>query len=174
MMRGETPTPSMPQCRVTPLCNSSDSGGYGAAAGVSGALIMCPLLPPAPICDTFSSNFPEEMGDPLEQYGFSYGTLSPPLDIQGVEETPFTDFSRASVVNTMTQTGLNGDNGHLINEQQRISPGSCSHSYSTQMTNTVSSSECGGTNTPTSNGPGSQTRGTDTLKRQAGKNQYWV
>ncbi|CAG7786715.1 unnamed protein product, partial [Allacma fusca] len=93
------PTPSIPQCRVTPLCagsgggNSSDSGG-----GYSGSnsLMMCPLLPPTPICDTFAP-LPEEI-DPPEPYGFTYGSITstllpPPLDLRDVtvEETGFND-----------------------------------------------------------------------------------
>lgn len=58
--------------------------------------MMCPLLPPAPICDTFAP-LPEEI-DPPEPYGFTYGSvtntlLPPPLSMRDVmmEETPFDD-----------------------------------------------------------------------------------
>lgn len=102
-LRNEIPTPSVPQCRVTPLCNSSDSGGYSGA----NSLLMCPLLPPGPICDTFSP-LPEEI-DPPEPYGFSYGSLPPPLDIRDCreEETVFIDFPHhmpASASNAATAT----------------------------------------------------------------------
>ncbi len=61
-------------------------------------MMMCPLLPPTPICDTFAP-LPEEI-DPPEPYGFTYGSvtgsLPPPLDIrerdQIEDETLFTEF----------------------------------------------------------------------------------
>jgi len=104
-MRNEGLTPSVPQCRVVPLCSNistvgsgSESGGYSIGGG-GNSMLMCPLLPPAPICDTFSL-LPEEI-DPPDGYGFTYGSitnsLQPPLDIQTrdhleEEETHFNDY----------------------------------------------------------------------------------
>lgn len=70
LRNSETPTPSLPQCRVTPLCAPSSEHHTHT-------------LPhhhhQPPICDTFGVGGGEE-GCP-EQYGFSYGPLPPPLDL---------------------------------------------------------------------------------------------
>lgn len=93
-MRNEIPTPSVPQCRVTPLCNpicDGSSAGSDSIGGVN-SMVMCPLLSPAPLCDTFSS-LPEEMP---EQYGFTYGSLTnslpqPEMRDQHTETVPFSE-----------------------------------------------------------------------------------
>ncbi|OXA39675.1 Chondroitin sulfate proteoglycan 4 [Folsomia candida] len=64
-LRNDTPTPSLPQCRVTPLCATAhDNHSHHQH--------------PTPICDTFGIL---EIEPHPEQYGFSYGNLPPPLDL---------------------------------------------------------------------------------------------
>lgn len=176
-LRNEIPTPSVPQCRVTPLCNSSDSGGYSGG----NSLLMCPLLPPGPICDTFSP-LPEEL-DPPEPYGFSYGSLPPPLDIRESfrdcreEETVFMNFphhSTSSCTSTTTTTTMGGtlkpssnrnSNVNVNNVSTMTLPHPAGHHrnshHVTQGTNTptMGSSSCnvsnigvGGGNIPNSGG----------------------
>lgn len=200
-LRNEIPTPSVPQCRVTPLCNSSDSGGYSGG----NSLLMCPLLPPGPICDTFST-LPEEI-DPPEPYGFSYGSLPPPLDLRDCreEETVFIDFPHHHSASTSTTTTTMGGTLRPLNHRSsninNVStntmtlphPGSHhrnSH-HVTQGTNTpisggigsscnLSSGPGGVSNIPTtssSHNVAQQNMATGTLRRQQqqpGKNQYWV
>jgi len=196
-LRNEIPTPSVPQCRVTPLCNSSDSGGYSGA----NSLLMCPLLPPGPICDTFSP-LPEEI-DPPEPYGFSYGSLPPPLDIRDCreEETVFMNFPHSATVGGTLKTLSHSRNsnvnnissntmtlphpGHHHRNNSHVTQHSQGTNTPTPMNGGMGTSSCNltaGPNIPgsSSNNPpnvGQQNMTTGTLRKQQqqqGKNQYWV
>jgi hypothetical protein len=154
MIRNEIPSPSVPQCRVTPLNNSSDSGGT--------SLMTCPLLPPTPICDTFST-LPEELLDPPpEPYGFSYGNLLPPLEIPELreEETPFhhLDFHPSSSITA------NNHLHHLNSNSSTMTRGTMTLPHPHHNLHAPASTSQS-TNTQPAGG---------TLKRQQGKNQYWV
>lgn len=149
MICNETPTPSVPQCRVTPLCNSSDSGGGGSNN------LTCPLLPPTPICDTFTV-LPEEIS---ESYGFSYGNLPPPLEL-GLAEFPQEDTAFLNFPQNLNHHHiLNSSNSSTMTRGTMTLP----HPTSNQQR----------TATPTQPNNNQTPPMTGTL-RGGGKNQYWV